>query len=486
MSDEDDAPYFVLVTTYLSYLILILFGHVRDFFGKRFRKHDYSHLMDSNGFAPLTSDFESFYTRRLYTRIRDCWNRPITKVPGRTIHLLTRESKDFNKTFNLTGKVNEVLNLSSYNYLGFALNSGPCANAVEKTLRKYSISVCSPRSEAGTMDIHRQAEDLVSSFIGKEDSMIISMGFATNSTVIPCLMEKNCLIISDELNHASLVFGCRLSGAAIKVFRHNDIRNLEEVLSSSIAQGQPRTHRPWKKILVVIEGIYSMEGSIVKLAEIVALKDKYKFYLFLDEAHSIGALGPNGRGVCDLLNVPTDKIDIMMGTFTKSFGAAGGYIASSKKIIDHLKTSCHAHLYAEPIPTPVVQQIITSMKIIMGLDGTDTGAKLLSSIYRNSKYFMGKLKDKGFIVYGDEGSPVVPLLLFNPAKIPAFSRECLKRGIAVVVVGYPATPIITSRVRFCISAAHTKEDLDFALSVIDEVGDLLQLKVGKNRKIKIF
>jgi serine palmitoyltransferase len=335
--------------------------------------------------------------------------------------------------------------------------------------------------EAGTTDLHYEAEQLVARFVGKESAMIISMGFATNSTTIPALASKGCLIISDELNHSSLVYGCRVSGASIKVFKHNDMKDLESVLRESIAQGQPRTHRPWKKILVIVEGLYSMEGTTVRLDGLVELKKKYKFYIYLDEAHSIGAMGPNGRGVCDYYGIDPSHIDIMMGTFTKSFGAAGGYIAANKDIIDHLRFHSHSNIYAESISAPVLQQIITSMRIIMGEEHGDDGRRRIHTLARNSRYFAQELRKMGFIVYGHD-SPVVPLLLCHPAKIPAFSREMLERGIAVVVVGYPATPIITSRVRFCISAAHTMEDLNWALQQISEVGDRLDLKMS-NRMI---
>jgi len=170
-----------------------------------------------------------------------------------------------------------------------------------------------------------------------------------------------------------------------------------------------------------------------------------------------------------------------MGTFTKSFGAAGGYIAGSKELIESFKSQGQGYVYAEPMSPVVCQQVLTSMRIIAGLDGTDEGQNRLNKIRENSIYFMRKLKRLGFIVYGDEGSPVVPMLIFNPAKIAAFSREALERGLAVVVVGYPATPIITSRVRFCISAAHTKEILDEALEKISEIGDVLQMKLSSRK-----
>ncbi|KAJ3413900.1 serine palmitoyltransferase component [Chytridiales sp. JEL 0842] len=478
----EKTPLFVLVTTYISYFILIVFGHIRDFIGSRINPKAYVHLRAKKGYAPINSGFDTFYQRTIYVRTRDAFNRPCTNVPGRTVTLLERTTKDGNRSFQLTGTTRTVLNLSSYNYLGFAQNDGPCADAVETSIRKHGIATASPRCESGTTDLHLEAEALVARFTGKEAAMIVSMGFATNSTTIPALVSKGCLIISDELNHSSLVYGCRVSGASIKVFKHNNMKDLESVLRESIAQGQPRTHRPWKKILVIVEGLYSMEGTTVRLDGLVELKRKYGFYIYLDEAHSIGAMGPNGRGVCDYYGIDPSEIDIMMGTFTKSFGAAGGYIAANKDVIEYLRLCNHSNIYAESISAPVLQQIITSMRIINGEEGGDDGRRRIHTLARNSRYFAQELRKMGFIVYGHD-SPVVPLLLCHPAKIPAFSREMLERGIAVVVVGYPATPIITSRVRFCISAAHTVDDLNWALMQISEVGDRLGLKMSARKKM---
>lgn len=222
-----------------------------------------------------------------------------------------------------------------------------------------------------------------------------------------------------------------------------------------------------------------MEGSIVNLPEVVRLKKKYKAYLYLDEAHSIGALGATGRGVIEHFGMSPDDVDIMMGTFTKSFGAAGGYIAGSVDVIETLRRRSHAHIYATSMSPPVVQQVISSMVQIMGEDGTTRGQERIRTLAENSKYFRTRLKEMGFIVYGNDASPVVPMMLFMPAKIAAFSREMKKRGVAVVVVGYPATPIIESRARFCLSSSHTRADLDKALEAIDDVGNLLGLKYSR-------
>ncbi|OLL23417.1 Serine palmitoyltransferase 2 [Neolecta irregularis DAH-3] len=473
---DDEPPYFYLLTTYFSYLLFIVTGHIRDFWSKRLRNRSVAHLQVHNGYAPLNSDFDSFYTRRLKLRLDDCFNRPTTGVPGRRITLLDRASADWNHSFALTGTHTDCLNLSSYNYLGFAQSHGPCADAVEEVTRKYGLSSLSPRNEIGSLDLLVQTEALVAAFVRTEASLVFSMGFGTNATAFPALVEKGCLVISDEFNHSSIRYGARLSGCFITIFKHNDMQDLERVLREYISQGQRRTHRPWKKILVVVEGLYSMEGSMCNLPGLIRLKDRYKFYLYVDEAHSIGALGPNGRGVCDYFGIPPSRVDVLMGTLTKSFGASGGYIAGSKALINKVRLRNAGCIYTEA-PSPIIlQQIQTALQIIMGNINPGEGAERLQRLAFNSRYLRLGLKRLGFIVYGHDDSPVIPLLLYNPAKMPAFSHELLKRKIAVVVVGYPATPLVTSRVRFCVSAAHNKNDMDQLLYACAEVGDLLQLR----------
>jgi len=360
--------------------------------------------------------------------------------------------------------------------------------------------------------------------------MIASMGFATNSTTIPALVGKGCLVISDELNHASIRYGVRISGANVRMFKHNDMKDLENLLREVISQGQPRTHRPWKKIMVVVEGLYSMEGTLVNLPAILDLKRRYKFFLYIDEAHSIGALGPHGRGVVDYFHVDPSEIDILMGTFTKSFGASGGYISGSHELISRLRVRSHAGPYAEAMPPSVLVQIIASTGSIMGVapsvasaansssatltltkpsitgreylgpapaellppwlilhpelrDGSE-GLSRLRRLAFNSRYLSRGLRKLGFIIYGHTDSPIIPLLIFNPGKMGLFSRMMLERKtpIVIVVVAYPATPLVTSRVRFCLSASHTKEDIDEVLRACDVVGDNLDLKHGDGER----
>ncbi|EIW69012.1 hypothetical protein TREMEDRAFT_44257 [Tremella mesenterica DSM 1558] len=524
---EIQPPYYVLLTTYISYLMFIVLGHIRDFFGKRFFPAHYAHLMSHNGYAALNSDFDSFYTRRLKKRIDDIFSRPVTGVAGRSIVVYDRYSNDEQDTFQYTGGKTRALNVSSYNYLGFASSSGGCADAVEVAIKRYGISSAGFRLDASTLDLHQQTEKLVARFVGAEAAMVISQGFATNSTTIPALVGKGCLVISDELNHASIRFGVRLSGASIRMFKHNDMKSLEKLLRECISQGQPRTHRPWKKILIIVEGLYSMEGSLVNLPQLIELRRRYKFYLYVDEAHSIGAIGPNGRGVCDYFGIDSREVDVLMGTFTKSFGAAGGYIAGSKELIDRLRVRSHAMCYAESMSPAVLTQIIASMGSIMGiapplaspaeeesdsvsivsrhavygpapasslptwltlpttlLNGTE-GRERLRRLAFNSRYLSSGLRKLGFIVYGHRDSPIIPLLVFSPGKMPYFSQMMLKRigvektPIVVVVVAYPATPLISSRVRFCLSASHTKNDIDMLLRACDEIADVLDLRYGK-------
>lgn len=210
----------------------------------------------------------------------ECFSQPVTGVAGRTIMLLDRISPDYNHTQLFTGNRTRALNISSYNYLGFAQARGGCADAVEESIKRYGISTLGARLEGGSTDLHAMGEALVANFVGTEDALISSMGFATNSTIIPGLVGKGCLVISDELNHASIRFGVRISGAGIRMFKHNNMKSLESLLREVISQGQPKTHRPWKKIMVIVEGLYSMEGTMVNLPAILELKKKYKVRCF--------------------------------------------------------------------------------------------------------------------------------------------------------------------------------------------------------------
>lgn len=244
-----------------------------------------------------------------------------------------REKQPGNCLLHITDPIQtkRCLNLGSYNYLGFADDwKNTCGEDVLNSVKKWPVGVCATRKDGGTTTVHKELENLVADFLGKEDCIVYNMGFATNTTTLPALTGKGDLIVSDALNHTSIVNGARGSGALIRIFKHNDPKDLEKVLRSAISMGQPRTRRPWKKIMVAVEGIYSMEGEICNLKPITEVCKKYKVYMYLDEAHSIGALGDTGRGVTEYCGVDSKDIHVMMGTFTKSFGGMGGYIAADK------------------------------------------------------------------------------------------------------------------------------------------------------------
>lgn len=473
-------------SVYLTWIILMIHAYIREFlryygFEKNKAAVERPEQID---FAPLFSSFESVYARNCYKRVLDVFERPICGVPGATVKLVDRSTNDYCWSFQFTDKRTEVINVGSYNYLGFAENNGVCSKSAALAIDKGGISVCSTVHEQGMTKAQDELEKLVAEFLGVDKAICYSMGFATNSMNISCLVNKHSLIISDQYNHASIVLGCRMTGASIKVFKHNDMRSLEQVIRDAITYGNLKTMRPYQKILIFVEGIYSMEGSICNLPKIIALKKKYNCYLYLDEAHSIGAMGRTGRGVVEYWGCSPKDVDILMGTFTKSFGAAGGYLAGNKDVINHLRNTSPTSFYALPMSPPIAQQIFTSMSIIMGKDGTKDGEMRIERLFRNARYFRLRLKQMGFIVYGSDDSPVVPIMLYYPTKCGLWGRLMLKRRIGVVVVSFPATEMTESRLRICISAAHTKEMLDKVLEAIDEVGDISATKHSK--RIHLF
>jgi len=471
----EEVPLYTAVMTYIGFYMLIFLGYINELFFTPKVAQEYNR----EGYLPLYDNFEKFYLRYVFRRVRDCWNIPICSVPGAEVVIKDRVTHDYGWSFEFTGTETKCLNLASYNYLGFAESEGPCAESAKLAIQKYGIAHCSSRHELGTSEQHIELERLTARFLGVEDAMVFGMGFATNSLNIPALLSPGCLVLSDEKNHASLILGLRLSGATIKVFKHNNMASLERHLRDAVIFGQPRTRRPWKKIFIMVEGIFSMEGSIVHLPELITLKKKYKAYLYLDEAHSIGAMGNRGRGVVDYFSCDPRDVDIMMGTFTKSFGSAGGYIAGSKRLIDFLRVHSHAACYASSMSPPVAQQIITSMRIIMGEDGSSDGVRRIAQLARNTRYVRRRLNQMGLIVYGNDNSPVVPVLVYMFSKIGAVVRTVKKKKLAIVGVGFPATPLMEGRIRICLSAAHTKEQLDKALLFLEEVADSLGLRYSQ-------
>lgn len=468
-------PFWNSFLTYFGVLIVLqIFGGIQDMLRKRGQKRDGEHRVskDTADFTPLYTSYEGFVIRNIYSRVKACFDKPICSTPGARVDLVTRVPCDdtYQIKYKYPGTVDHgKLNLASYNYLGFAKGGGACADRAVEAVKCQAPVAASTEQELGRNKIHDKLEKLTAKFLNVDDAMVFGMGFATNSMNIPALVNHRSLIISDQRNHASIITGCRLSGATIQTFRHNDMDHLEEVIRKAVLRGNPKRYdRPWDKILIIVEGIYSMEGTICDLRRCVEIKKKYKAYLFLDEAHSIGALGETGRGCCEYWNVPHSDVDILMGTFTKSFGAAGGYIAGSYELIRHLRTRNHGSVYAACMSAPVAAQAMQALKVIGWSEEGQTKIKQLSD---NSKYFRQALTRAGFIVYGDNNSPVVPVLTCEIGKLRAFQTLLVESGLAVVVVGFPATHMCENRARFCLTSAHSIEDLEKAVKIIKSVGD---------------
>ncbi|XP_049868149.1 serine palmitoyltransferase 2 [Pectinophora gossypiella] len=423
------------------------------------------------GYAPLYNPFEQFFSRYVYRRVRHIFNRPICSAPGATLVLKERHTDDYNWTFSWSGSRRTCINLGSYNYLGFAEGEGPAAAAAAAAARTLGLALGSARAELGSTPLHRDLEDATAEFLGVEAAIVFGMGFATNSLVIPALVGPGALVLSDENNHASLILGLRLARVSVRVFRHNDLAHLERLAREAIQEGK------WTKIVIMVEGVYSMEGSIVPLRGVVALKRRLGLQLYLDEAHSVGALGPRGRGVCDHHGVDPADVDVLMGTFTKSFGAAGGYIAGSRRLVRWVRQHGHAHTYAHAMAPAVAAQVLAAMRAL----AAPAGAARLRRLRDNTRYFRARLQEMGVVVFGSEESPVVPLLVYTFSKMAATVERLTACGVATVGVGFPATPLNKARIRFCLSAAHSREQLDASLAAVERVADELGLRYARRR-----
>ncbi|XP_066249345.1 serine palmitoyltransferase 2 [Euwallacea similis] len=476
-------PFLTAILTQISFSLIMLLSFISQFCSRIFYPPKAIEETGRSGYPLLFNRFSMFYSRYVYRRVRDCWNYPICSVPGSEVVLKDRVTNDCGWTFEFTGTQTKCLNLASYNYLGFAEASGPCAEAAIASIYQYGISSGGTRMRYGTMPVHNNLEEILAEYLGVEDAITCGMGYATNALYIPSLIEPGCLVISDEKNHASLIWGIKVNGATVRVFKHNDMEQLEQMLKEAIYFGQPsESFKPWKKIVIVVEGVYSMEGTIVKLPEVIALKKKYKAYLYLDEAHSIGAMGKQGKGIVDYFESDPKDVDVLMGTFTKSFGSAGGYIAGNRELITHLRQHSLASSEAWAMSPPLAAQIIAVLHILMNKDGSNEGQRRIEALARNTRYFRMRLNQIGVIIHGNEDSPVVPILVYLYSKIAGMVRSLIKEKIATVGVGYPATPLYEGRIRICLSAGHTKEQLDYALKVIEKVADDIGLKYSRKPK----
>lgn len=415
---EREEPLSEIICAILNYIIMILFGYLNDTIAMvtKILVKNSNEEANREGYVPLYNSFENFYRRNIFNRRVVCLSigTPIASMAAMRTIIMDRKKDHYTEKPKLTGKMYEVINFVSYNYLEMNTNNGPVAESVRKAISSNGVTITSPLSELGTSKSILELERLLAKFLGTESAFIVGMGFATNSTIIPALVnEQKTLILTDEFNHTSIALGCKLSWTAKVVrFQHNNMTDLETKLQAAVLS------KCFDKLLIIVEGIYSMEGTIVDLPQVIRLKNKYKAYVYLDEAHSIGALGKRGRGVCDYFGIDPGSVDVLMGTFTKSFGASGGYVAGNKRTIDHVKATSYSSFYASPMAPAVMEQVSSALQMIMAAesDPTSLGRKKLDTLVENVKYFRNRLSDAGFIIAGHKDSAVVPLVSFAPVK----------------------------------------------------------------------
>ena len=348
---------------------------------------------------------------------------------------------------------NKVLNFCANNYLGLASNKKVIARAKE-TLDSHGFGMASVRFICGTQDIHKQLENKISEFLDKEDTILYAAAFDANGGLFEPLFNDQDAIISDELNHASIIDGIRLCKAKRFRYKHNDMKYLEEHLINS---------KDLRNRIIVTDGVFSMDGTIAQLDKICELAIKYDALVMSDECHSTGFIGPTGKGVPEELGV-MDKVDIITGTLGKALGgASGGFTSGPKEIIDLLRQKSRPYLFSNTLAPSIVG---ASLGVLELLNKDDSHLKKLKD---NTKYFRDKILNLGFEI--KPGShPIVPVMLYDDHLAQKMSAELLKLGIYVIGFFFPVVPKGQARIRVQISAAHSKEDIDKALNSFYKVG----------------
>jgi glycine C-acetyltransferase len=354
----------------------------------------------------------------------------------------------------------EVINFCANNYLGLSGNQ-EVIEAAQKAMEQYGFGLSSVRFICGTQTIHKDLEKKIAEFVGCEDAILYAAAFDANGGVFEPLFHEQDAIISDELNHASIIDGIRLCKAKRYRYTHNDMQSLEEQLKIA-------TQQKARRILIVSDGVFSMDGTIAQVDKIVDLAQKYHALTMLDECHSTGFTGENGRGTAELKGV-LGKIDIITSTFGKALGGAlGGFTAAKKEIIEILRQRSRPYLFSNTLPPAVVG---ASLKV---LDMLSNSKDLVEKIQTNTKYFREKMLEAGFSILPSTHA-ICPIMLGEAKLAQEFATKLMEVGIYVVGFFYPVVPHGKARIRVQISAAHTKEHLDKAILAFIQVGRELKV-----------
>ena len=345
-----------------------------------------------------------------------------------------------------------VLNMCSNNYLGFANDERLCA-AAKDAIDQYGVGPGAVRSIAGTMSLHIELEKKLAAFKGTEAALSVQSGLNTNLATIPLLMGKEDVIFTDELNHASIIDGCRLTKAKRVIFPHRDVDTLRTLL---------KENEGIEKKLIVTDGVFSMDGDLAPLPGIVEAAEESGAMVMVDDAHGEGVLGSHGRGIVDHYGLH-GRVDIEAGTMSKAFGVMGGYVAGSSEIVDYLRQRARPFLFSSAATPPDVAACIAAVDI---LQETDAPVKKL---WENAKYFKAEMQKLGFDT-GHSETPITPVMLGEAKTAWDFSKQLFDEDVFATAIAFPTVPKGKARIRVMLSAAHSKEDLDFALEKFAKVG----------------
>ncbi len=350
-----------------------------------------------------------------------------------------------------------VLNFCSNNYLGLA-NDPRLRDAAKKAIDQFGAGPAAVRTIAGTLTLHRELESRLAKFKGAEATIAFQSGFASNLGTVAALVGKEDVVFSDELNHASIIDGCRLSGAKIVRYAHNDPNSLEDTIKRETV---------YRRALIISDGVFSMDGDIAPLPDLVAVAEKHDILLMVDDAHGEGVLGRGGRGIVDHFKMH-GRVDIEIGTLSKAFGVVGGYVAGKKEIVEWLNQRGRPFLFSSALTAA------DTAACIAGVDILEASTELVDRLWDNARYFKSEMKRLGFDT-GKSETPITPVMLGEAPLAQKFSRTLFDNGVFGMAIGYPTVPQGKARIRVMISAAHARADLDRGLEAFAKVGKELSV-----------
>lgn len=348
----------------------------------------------------------------------------------------------------------KMINLASNNYLGFATRPELIEADVEAT-KHYGAGAGAVRTINGTLDIHQKLEEKIAEFKGTEAAIAFQSGFNCNMGAISAVMKKGDAILSDELNHASIIDGCRLSGAKIIRVNHQDMEDLEAKAKAATESGE------YNKVMYITDGVFSMDGDVAKIPEIVEICEKYNVITYVDDAHGTGVMG-KGHGTVKHFDMQ-DHIDFQMGTLSKGIGVVGGYVAGTKQLITWLKSQARPFLFSTSLTPGAAGACIQAIDLI------EEHPEYVDTLWDNANYFKSELKRIGYDI-GKSETPITPVIVGDEKLAQEFSKKLLENGVYVKPIVYPTVPLGTGRVRNMPNAGHTKEMLDDAIKVYEKVG----------------